>query len=134
MKTKTYKVVVPLELADMIDEVARQENRTSSDLIRRLMDQFIFGVSRRYAAAEAITAKPKRVPRVNFTAAERAEIFRRDSGQCAYCDGPLRFEGDSWHIDHIKPLCKGGTNELDNLTLSCARCNLKKSGKEVAGV
>lgn len=32
-------------------------------------------------------------------------------------------------IDHIKPLSKGGKNELDNLKTCCYICNLKKGSK-----
>lgn len=41
---------------------------------------------------------------------------------CAYCgnsDGPFELE-------HITPLSRGGTNALDNLTVSCRPCNRKK--------
>ena len=42
---------------------------------------------------------------------------------CAYCNAkeiPLQ-------IDHIVPKSKGGSNRVDNLTLACESCNLKKS-------
>lgn len=34
---------------------------------------------------------------------------------------------DSIHIDHVIPLCKGGTDDLGNLVVACADCNLRKS-------
>jgi hypothetical protein len=43
--------------------------------------------------------------------------------RCAYCGGP--FE----HIDHVKPLSKGGPHCLANLRPSCATCNLRKFAK-----
>jgi len=33
-------------------------------------------------------------------------------------------------IEHIKPLCLGGTNDQSNITLACAPCNQTK-GREV---
>jgi 5-methylcytosine-specific restriction endonuclease McrA len=30
-------------------------------------------------------------------------------------------------IEHVTPLCKGGTNSQDNLVLFCARCNVQSS-------
>jgi len=42
--------------------------------------------------------------------------------QCVYCrqkDIPLQ-------IDHILPKSRGGSNRIDNLTLACSDCNLKK--------
>lgn len=36
--------------------------------------------------------------------------------------------GAEWsHVDHVKPLSKGGAHILANLRPSCARCNLRKS-------
>lgn len=35
-----------------------------------------------------------------------------------------------YHIDHIKPLVKGGKHEFHNLQLLCPTCNLTKSAKD----
>lgn len=43
--------------------------------------------------------------------------------RCAYCGGP--FE----HVDHVKPLSKGGPHCLSNLRPACASCNLRKLAK-----
>ena len=43
--------------------------------------------------------------------------------RCAYCGGP--FE----HVDHVKPLSRGGPHCLSNLRPSCASCNLHKLAK-----
>ena len=37
----------------------------------------------------------------------------------------MKFEDVT--IDHITPLSKGGSHELDNLTIACFPCNAKKS-------
>jgi 5-methylcytosine-specific restriction endonuclease McrA len=36
------------------------------------------------------------------------------------------------HIDHIKPVSKGGGNEPENLRLLCPRCNISRGNREVA--
>ena len=35
-------------------------------------------------------------------------------------------------IDHIRPLARGGTDDLENLAFSCPRCNGSKATKLVA--
>ncbi|HEY5268330.1 MAG TPA: HNH endonuclease signature motif containing protein [Candidatus Saccharimonadales bacterium] len=46
---------------------------------------------------------------------------------CAYCKKV--FIVDMLTIEHIVPLCLGGTNDRDNITLACGPCNQEK-GRE----
>ena len=60
-----------------------------------------------------------------LTPAIRRQVFERDGRVCAYCqtaDGPF-------HIDHIHPKSRGGSDDLENLTVACAPCNLSKRDK-----
>lgn len=54
---------------------------------------------------------------------------------CGYCDAVLcitaDIEGTAWTIDHMTPRSKGGTDDLENLTLACTACNSKKRAKSV---
>lgn len=52
------------------------------------------------------------------------EIFKRDNGTCVYCGSK-----EDLCIDHLVPLIKGGDNEIDNLVISCKRCNSGKAGR-----
>lgn len=56
----------------------------------------------------------------------RFEIFKRDGFTCMYCGG--KPPAVVLHVDHIVPVCKGGTNGTENLVTSCAKCNLGKAG------
>lgn len=38
-------------------------------------------------------------------------------------------KGDNTHVDHIKPLSKGGSNKKSNTRVISAKANLKKSKK-----
>lgn len=50
----------------------------------------------------------------------RSEVLMRDNHTCQNCG---RF---GIHVDHIKPLRDGGTDELSNLRVLCQSCNLSK--------
>lgn len=54
----------------------------------------------------------------------RFEVFKRDSFKCQYCGAEA--PNVLLHIDHIKPVAGGGTNDLTNLITSCMPCNLGK--------
>lgn len=60
----------------------------------------------------------------------RNVIWIRDGGMCMKCGKKMLKTKDKWHVDHIVPITKGGAEwDLDNLELSCAKCNLKKGAK-----
>lgn len=82
------------------------------------------------------------------------KIAARDGGFfCHYCgcklvplpyvDHPeactlVERDGEYWYshnagytwaeVDHVMPRCRGGSNDLSNLVISCGRCNNSKSG------
>jgi len=53
------------------------------------------------------------------------ELIVLQSNRCVYCDTELL----TYHVDHIRPLAKGGTNTDDNIQLLCPPCNRKKGIK-----
>ena len=52
-------------------------------------------------------------------------LFKLQNGRCAYCGRRL----STYHVDHILPLIKGGSNEPRNLQLTCSKCNLTKGSR-----
>lgn len=60
----------------------------------------------------------------------RFEVFKRDNFTCQYCG---RMAPDVvLQVDHIKPVSKGGKNEMINLVTSCFDCNNGKSNVELS--
>lgn len=59
--------------------------------------------------------------RRTFSKTERVLIYNRNKGKCAICGDFVPC--DTFTVDHIIPLAKGGTNDLDNLQRSCEVCN-----------
>lgn len=55
----------------------------------------------------------------------RGAVLERDGFVCAYCEKDLSKNG-RYVVDHIMPLGRGGTNDLDNLTVACVGCNSSK--------
>jgi 5-methylcytosine-specific restriction endonuclease McrA len=47
----------------------------------------------------------------------------RQDARCAYCRELL---SGTFHIDHKMPVSRGGGNDLENLHITCARCNMIK--------
>lgn len=70
--------------------------------------------------------KPKRKP---ITKTLRFEVFKRDSFLCQYCGA--HPPSVVLHVDHIVPVAKGGTNDIDNLLTSCEPCNLGKGVRDL---
>lgn len=63
----------------------------------------------------------KRDKRRTFTKAERAIVWHKCNGHCAYCGTLLPDKG--WHVDHIHPHRRGGSNAMANLHPACWPCN-----------
>lgn len=89
----------------------------------------------------------------------RRAVIERDQHRCVYCgkvgayvmrygkasivENPLGLDLDvpfyngsdvvAFHFDHIKPICRGGDNDITNIALSCQRCNESKGSKILQG-
>ena len=50
----------------------------------------------------------------------RREVYARDKGRCRVC---MARVGRVWDAGHLVDRIVGGSDELDNLVLMCARCN-----------
>lgn len=59
--------------------------------------------------------------------AKRAFIFARDAGICYLCG--FSVDPRNFHIDHVIPVSKSGSNALDNLKVSHPACNMSKGDK-----
>lgn len=62
----------------------------------------------------------------SHTAADVSTQFERQHRRCYYCDSKLK---NKYHVDHVIPLARGGSDAPDNLVIACAKCNQKKNAK-----
>lgn len=63
----------------------------------------------------------------SFTLGDIEEIYALQREKCAICRRNLRHK---FHIDHIIPVSRKGSNRRSNLQLLCASCNLSKWAKD----
>ena len=54
----------------------------------------------------------------------RQVTFERDGWACVYCGSDTDLT-----CDHVVPLVRGGTNEMENLATACRPCNSSKGHK-----
>ena len=54
---------------------------------------------------------------------ERLKVNQR--GNCYYCATVLSV----FHVDHVIPIARGGSNDSSNIVLACPRCNQTKADK-----
>ena len=55
----------------------------------------------------------------------RLVVLSRDRQACVYCTAPL--SEDTFVLDHLVPVAKGGTNRKHNLVAACEACNRRRS-------
>ena len=66
-----------------------------------------------------------KVPRRSFTKQEKLTVYTRYQGTCGICGNFV--PPNEMTIDHIIPISKGGTYDLDNLQCCCKKCNQIKA-------
>ena len=61
-----------------------------------------------------------------------AAVRLRAADRCQYRGIHQSLQGASFHIEHIIPRSRGGSDELVNLALACPSCNLHKTDRIAA--
>ena len=56
-------------------------------------------------------------------------VRKRAAERCEICRMHASLQGAEFHIDHVVPTAKGGSDEEANLQLACPSCNLSKSDR-----
>jgi 5-methylcytosine-specific restriction endonuclease McrA len=102
----------------------REKNRELRRLQNRMYhkmnpDKHREGVMRRNAIKRNTTAVP-----VSYE-----QIWTRDQGICYLCNQSV--DRKDCHFDHIIPLAKGGTHTADNIAVTHALCNQRKSDRVI---
>jgi hypothetical protein len=65
-----------------------------------------------------------------LSAAKKRELVTVRAGdRCEYCKVYEPGQVGTFHVEHIIPTSRGGSDEVDNLAWSCSPCNLSKSNR-----
>lgn len=62
----------------------------------------------------------------SHTAEDIKTQYERQKGRCYWCGVKV---GETYHVDHIVPLSRGGSNDPSNLVVACPTCNISKGSK-----
>lgn len=62
----------------------------------------------------------------SYSAQDVRDCLAQQGGRCFYCLASLLA---GYHVDHMMPLSRGGSNNADNIVCACASCNLRKHAK-----
>lgn len=79
------------------------------------------------AIKKAYKARRRSQERKGMSGPELQQWSEAQKKVCYWCDADC---GQSFHIDHYRPLSKGGAHEANNLVISCVTCNLRKNAKD----
>jgi len=69
------------------------------------------------------------MPRAYIPIAIRSVVIKRASERCEYCQARADFATETFAVEHILPLSRDGTDDLENLALACSGCNSRKYNK-----
>lgn len=64
-----------------------------------------------------------------FTAQERAQVFALRNGCCHRCTRKLSVS-DDWTLEHRIALENGGTNDINNMDVTCDWCEPEKTAED----
>jgi 5-methylcytosine-specific restriction endonuclease McrA len=68
----------------------------------------------------------RRAAEGKFTKPDIIALLASQKAICAACPSDI---AENFHVDHVRPLARGGTNWPDNLQLLCPTCNRSKGRK-----
>lgn len=67
----------------------------------------------------------------NYTVQQIQNLLRLQKYKCYYCSVKFELKGNKhiYHIDHVVPLARGGSNDISNIVLACPKCNQHKQAR-----
>lgn len=119
--SKHYRARYPDKMRAAIQQW-RRYNPERYRSTKRKYRSSVKGKASNHASSHRYRARQRLVETAPFD--EQAQLKRQKS-RCYYCGCKL----EKYHIEHVVPLSRGGSDRPENKVLSCPECNLKKSDK-----
>lgn len=63
----------------------------------------------------------------SHTAEDILILWEKSKHRCYWCG--KRIKDGKYHVDHVMPLSKGGSDGIENLVIACPTCNMSKGTK-----
>jgi 5-methylcytosine-specific restriction endonuclease McrA len=73
-----------------------------------------------------------KTPRTYIPAKLKQAVIKRAQGRCEYCQCRADYATETFAVEHIIPLSRGGKTVLGNLALACSGCNGHKYNRLAA--
>ena len=93
---------------------------------RRKESANAYGRSQKGGSARRNRRARVRAAEGTHTAEDIALLYQEQEGRCGYCGITLY---DDYHVDHMIPIVRGGSNGPENLLVTCMLCNSSKCDK-----
>lgn len=117
--------------AERIADFMRQYQKNNAEKIAARVREYNKRHPEKQASITRNYRARKRSAGGTHTALDIARILGRQRGLCANCETELFKSGKKkYHVDHIMPLARGGSNWPINLQCLCPTCNLSKNAKD----
>lgn len=122
-----YKKQYQIENADKLKEVKRKYYEKNKEKIKIHNDKY-----RQTEKGKAVRKNSHQKRRAKKKSGNVTTDYilklEHNAKVCYWCSTSLKDK--EVHIDHYFPLSKNGEHNEDNLVVSCATCNMKKSSKD----
>lgn len=110
------------------ENVRAAERRMANPAARRASSIKYYQANReRYRTYLRNRRAAMRVAGGKHTHDDVSRLHSLQRGRCAHCGKSLK---DGYHVDHIEPIARGGSNAPENLQLLCPTCNKRKGAKD----
>lgn len=115
---------------EAVAEIKKRHYLKNAELIKNRVKQWAIDNKERAqqswnAATRAYRAR-KRNSSGSHNRKDISKLFELQRGKCACCKSLL----NAFHVDHVVPLKKCGSNDFYNLQLLCPACNARKGAKD----